>query len=369
MFFNSILLNFRFEDLGYVLNVLILFSFQWVFFFKNNFFTNRVKTLTNEKHQMAALIKKLHYKIYIKWLILSFSLLFLSFFIFTGVQTTCWWDHLKLTNFNIYLVMFLICVFLVMLFLISAIPTTNLTYNIDFFFCIGNLVFLLLLIFFANNVYTFFFLLELSSNLVFYKFAVSKSWFIKPHETFSTNFVKFNRVLPTNYVNMLFFQYWSTFFSSILLLYSITNIVYLYGSFDWLLIEYLVRVDLTILYHSNFLFFCWVWFAFFFGLFLKIGLTPLHLFKIEVYKGLPFISIFFYTIFYFLVFFLFIVILILNYLNTVVTCLWIMLVILIIFGGIYTAILFFSVSFLKAFFAYSTVLNVYSLFCAIVVML
>lgn len=340
-----------------------------MFFFKNNFFANRLKTLNSEKKQPTTLLKKLHYKVFLKWMNLSFLFFFFSFFIFHGNQLSYWWDHLKVTNFNVYLLLFLILIFLIMLFILNTIPAANIAYNIDFFFCISNLVFVLLLIFFSNNIYTFFFLLEVGSNLVFYKFTVSRSWFIKPHDSFSTSFTKFTRILPTNYINMLFFQYWSTFFSSILLLYSINNIIFMYGSFDWLIIEYLVHVDFIVLYNSNFLFFCWIWFAFFFGLFLKIGLTPLHLFKLEVYKGLPFISIFFYTVFYFLIFFLFIVILILNYLYPIAVCIWNLLFLLVLLGGVYAAILFFSISFLKAFFAYSTVLNVYSLFSALLVML
>lgn len=100
--------------------------------------------------------------------------------------------------------MMLIIVFLIMLFFISCIPVTNINYNIDFFFSIGNLVFLLLLIFLTNNMYTFIFILELNSSLVFYKFVVSKFWFVKKNKQ---NLTKFTRILPTNYINMLFFQY------------------------------------------------------------------------------------------------------------------------------------------------------------------
>jgi NADH:ubiquinone oxidoreductase subunit 2 (subunit N) len=37
------------------------------------------------------------------------------------------------------------------------------------------------------------------------------------------------------------------------------------------------------------------------GIFFKLGMTPLHLYKIEIYRGLPFITIFFYTTYFFLI--------------------------------------------------------------------
>lgn len=58
-----------------------------------------------------------------------------------------------------------------------------------------------------------------------------------------------------------------------------------------------------------------LWVFFFTGFFLKLGGAPLHFFKVEVYKGLALVSIFFYTTIYFLSFFLFFVYLILVYLN------------------------------------------------------
>ena len=43
--------------------------------------------------------------------------------------------------------------------------------------------------------------------------------------------------------------------------------------------------------------------VFIISVFFKLGVTPFHLFKVEVYKGIPLLSIFFYTTYYFIVFF------------------------------------------------------------------
>lgn len=96
---------------------------------------------------------------------------------------------------------------------------------------------------------------------------------------------------------------------------------------------------------------------FFLCIFLKIGLTPSHLFKIEIYKGIPFISIFFYTTFYFLSYFIFVTLMIQTYLNSFKSYYYYFLIIFITLGLLYVLFLLFDISFTKAFFAYSTVVN------------
>ena len=92
-------------------------------------------------------------------------------------------------------------------------------------------------------------------------------------------------------------------------------------------------------------------------MFFKIGFTPSHLFKIEVYRGLPFISILFYTIYYFMSFFLFFVFMVFYHLNSFKFFIWFFLFLFIILGLIYIISLLFDVNLLKTFFAYSTVIN------------
>lgn len=81
-------------------------------------------------------------------------------------------------------------------------------------------------------------------------------------------------------------------------------------------VDFLNFINLNLIYLNNFNFYLFLWVPFFIGFFLKIGLTPLHLFKIEVYKGIPFISIFFYTTYYFLSFFLFFILIVFYYINS-----------------------------------------------------
>jgi len=109
---------------------------------------------------------------------------------------------------------------------------------------------------------------------------------------------------PKYFINMLFFQYWAAFFSSILFVYTILIYLYLFNSTEWVLLNFLNLIQITT-QNTNYILISIINFVLIISFLLKIGLTPLNLYKLEVYKGLPYISIFFYTTFYFLVFFLF----------------------------------------------------------------
>jgi len=97
--------------------------------------------------------------------------------------------------------------------------------------------------------------------------------------------------------------------------------------------------------------------VFLLSIFFKLGVTPFHLFKIEVYKGIPFLSIFFYTTYYFVIFFIFFLYLLSDFLTFFIPQYFLFLTLLLFFGSLYTIVLLFDVSFLKAFFTYSTVIN------------
>jgi NADH:ubiquinone oxidoreductase subunit 2 (subunit N) len=93
------------------------------------------------------------------------------------------------------------------------------------------------------------------------------------------------------------------------------------------------------------------------SVFFKLGLTPFHLFKVEVYKGLPYLSIFFYTTYYFIVLFIFFIFLLSDYLYSYIALYYLFLIMLLIMGSFYIIFLMFDVNLLKAFFTYSTVIN------------
>ena len=120
--------------------------------------------------------------------------------------------------------------------------------------------------------------------------------------------------VPQTYINMVFFQYWVTFLATIFIVYFYINMFCIYGTSDWFLIQFCSEVEYPYTVHNNQMRFLGI--VFIVSVFFKLGITPLHLFKVEVYKGIPLLSIFFYTTYYFLVFFMFFVLLLILYLNS-----------------------------------------------------
>jgi len=89
----------------------------------------------------------------------------------------------------------------------------------------------------------------------------------------------------------------------------------------------------------------------------KLGITPFHLFKVEVYRGLPILSIFFYTTYYFVVFFLFFLFFLSDFFIFFRQQYYMVLFFLLMFGLLLVLVLLFDVDAIKVFFTYSTVIN------------
>lgn len=161
---------------------------------------------------------------------------------------------------------------------------------------------------------------------------------------------------------MLFFQYWATFFSSILFVYVIIIYIYIYGTTEWVILNFLNLIQ-NLQLNLNHIIIVLISFVLIISFLIKIGLTPIHLYKLEVYKGLPYLSIFFYTTFYFLIFFIFFIVLFLNYIGVFITTYWYLTLLLLLLGISYTISLIFNVNLLKVFFAYSTIINSLGFVC------
>lgn len=351
--FIFILLYLYFEDIYIFMPFLLNFCIFWVIFFKLNFFLVKNKYLSLDNMGKTTNTYTLHNSFFLNINKIFLSLFLLYLYLFKGVNNTIWWQHFKISNLNLSLIFILILINLFFIIICKNISLIQNFVKLDYFFAILNLTLFLPMIFLANTLFTFLFVLEFVSVIVFYKFVVSKVWKLNNMENIN-NFLIF-RNLPNYYLNMLFFQYWATFFSSVLVVFSLINYIYLYGTTEWFILNLLNNFNLNInLYNLNVLVLS---FVLLFGFFIKIGLTPVHLYKIEVYKGLPFFAIFFYTTFYFLVFFMFFVLLVLLYLDSFSMYNLYIISMMMLSGFVFIISLLFGVNYTKAFFAYSSVVN------------
>lgn len=274
------------------------------------------------------------------------------FFLNRNYYHTFWNNHFYLSTFLVFIILLISFVTLFFFNILDTIIYNKEIYKTDFFFALLNLNLLLPYLFCANTFFSFFFFLELTSVFVFYKFISSGIFYKKS----GSKLYSFNRIFPKGFLNMLFFQYWTSFFSSVSLIYVLIFLLLEFNTTEWYVLNYLVYSIKNGNYGKNY-FYISLTFIMLFGFFVKLGFTPVQLYKIEVYKGLPFVSIFFYTSYFFFFFFLLFILIFYFYLSALVFSSWILTTILIIVGILYAFSLLFDVAYVKAFFAYSTIIN------------
>lgn len=141
------------------------------------------------------------------------------------------------------------------------------------------------------------------------------------------------------------------------LFFFLINLIYWFGSSEFFFINFFESFFKERFFCVNNVYKYLLFFVFLFSFFLKIGFTPVQLFKIEIYKGLPIISIFFYTTFYFFVYFTYFSLFIFVHLSNFLNYFYFFIIFIIFFGGLYVLSLLFDLNFIKAFFAYSTLIN------------
>lgn len=285
--------------------------------------------------------------IYIHFIILNF------FWINFDDSTNNFCENFRINNFisNVvelnYLLNVLICLIFCNFKKFNFINKLVYTYSILFILCVVPIIF------FLNNLYVFFFYIELVNILFFFKFISSRSWENNLTVCNEFNFLKKNGKLSQQYNSTIFFQYWNSFFSSLLLFLAITYFTYTYGTTNKSELG-LINYEINFFETANNFF----WNLFIFSLALKFGMTPLHLYKVEVYKGLNIISVFFYTVYLFLFFSQYVIYIYNYFFSKLILQSFSFISICLYLGLLYIIFMLFSNKSLKTLFALSTLLNV-----------
>lgn len=289
----------------------------------------------------------------IEYYLVGVVFLFLFFFLLRGRNNLFLFNHFLFTEFHVKVFLFFLVVAFSFYFVLYATTSSKSEYPVDFFFSLLNLVLLLPFLFCTNNLFTFLFVLEVISCFLFYMLSASKLWYKGVKEKIS---VTTSNERPVLYVNMIFFQYWVTFFATVLLIYALLCLFYLFGTTEWSVFNILNNSSLLLKYTSTSDSF-FISFVLVLSILLKLGIAPVHLFKVETYKGVPYLSILFYTTYYFVVVFFMFLCLLDESIITFVSAYYYLFLFFVSLGLIYIITLLFDVNYLKAFFAYSTVAN------------
>lgn len=164
-----------FYDYVFILPFGFVLLFLTLGFFKNNTISNLTKCVSNDKKKLKVKATKKNYNfIYIKQIIVFFFLLFLQNLLYRGYSDTLWNNHIYINDFYIIIINFILLLATLIFFILYNLSITKLFFSVDFLYATSSVCTVLPLIFLSNTFFTFYFLLELTVCLIFYKFTVSR---------------------------------------------------------------------------------------------------------------------------------------------------------------------------------------------------
>jgi len=296
--------------------------------------------------------------VFIKKYFIIFLLITINFYIVSGYSTSLWFNHLLLDSFN-----FKINILVSFTFFISLIFTmhNNLFLNssvINFLSSIINLFIWIFFIFLSSNILSFIFLLEMISASVT-TLTVSSFFFI--NFKFSKLKLTYNNYFFLNIsfykVSSIMYFFWTSFLTSINLFFFLLIFNYYFYTLDLVFFNHLLSFNLNFFSYSNIIVYFFIVFLFLFIIFLKCGLVPFFLWKPNFFKGLSFYYISFYTVFYYFFLLFFFLTFLSKYFISFIEFFSVILILLIFIGLFFLMTSLFSISYLKSFFAYSSILN------------
>ena len=347
------MLQFGILDFFFIAPYFLAIIFLINLYFQFNTASFFVKGSTIDKKFVKSQVSKKNNNIvFVRIILALLVLMLLQVLVYHGFCSTFWCNHFIINNFIVKYLIFFLKLNLFIFFLIYCLMLSRVSFSIDYLYSIVNILIVSPILFLSNNFFVFYFILEFIVCLTFFKFAVSRFWYKSSYSQYKRATIeKYADNTPKMFINALFFQYWVSFFSSILLLFFFINLEFYFNSTEW------IFLNLTYSYISLPNTFYLYFYLFICAFFLKLGVTPFHLYKVEVYKGLPYISIYIYTLIFFFIYFNFFLLLMLTYFFCFLNYFWFSFIFIIILGTVYVISMLFDVNFLKGFFAYSTIIN------------
>lgn len=301
-----IMLLSRAAELAILSPLVIVFSGLWRAYFVLN--SNAQGRQSTKKDKVKLKVRSLNQgprgSALLNWslpIFFTFCLYFSSFHAFEGLY---FYRHLHFSNFSISA-----CVFLLIAGLLSHCWLTRTILNgrypglsLDYIVSLLLLLLYLPFIVLSNTILTMFFFLELASTLVLYNFATSQNWAGLTKTKASSSSTAQSLTTSKYFFNVIFFQFWASFFSSTLIVYAVLNFYLFFGTTEWFYLNFLTQATL-ISGHQAPLALRLTVAILALGFAIKLGVAPFFAYKVEIYKGLPLYVLFFYSVVYFIIFF------------------------------------------------------------------
>lgn len=349
-----------------VLIISLLWLLTWVFFILNRDIntvknSDRLGALVKEKSP-ASLTTELTFSRVSLITLSAFTLVAVNLRLVSGFIV---FEQLMVNSFSRDMLLVLSVCYIILQVITCTVPLCKVNLSLEYLYALAVFFVMSPLLYFSASIYSFFFVLEVLGVLVVLLF--SSLTYLGSKKNASGEYLSDTvNPAPARLITSLFTQFWISFFSTVLLiLFLIVSLFVWNTSMYFELNAIIVASNIapgTV--HSVFIV---LWdFLFIFGFFLKAGIAPLHLFKIEVYRGLPFFTIFVYTFLYFLSFFLYFIYMVHWLMPHILYYNMYILEVVIVYAVLYLSATLFSNKHLKTFLALSSILNSLVIFAVVV---
>jgi len=300
------------------------------------------------------------------WLLFTpLALLLLVNFSWTSPVVSLWFGHLVFTSLQYKFVYLVIFIFTIVLLVYSSVFFYSSQEVYDYILVIFSFFLWVLFLFFASNIFTFIFFIEILSTLItliLVTSVFSSGYFYNTLSLNNSNY--FNSTTPFAFLQTLMFFFWVSLVSSLNLFIFLTLFYIKFLTFDWFLVESVFYYIITISNVKSTFFVVLAWFNFMFCIFLKCGLVPFYFWKPVFFKGIPLHALFFYIVFFYFFIFLFIIYLLIVYLNNLFYFSLLVNIVLVLLGILILITILCESYLIKVFLAMSSILNSLLVFLA-----
>ena len=349
-----------------ILIVSLLWLLTWVFFILNRDphtvkTFDKSSTLIKEKSP-ASLFAEVSFSRVSLIALLAFTLILINLRLVSGFIV---FEQLMVNAFSRDMLVILSAFYIVIQFITSNVMLTKVNLSLEYLYSLSVFFVMSPLLYLSASIYSFFFLLEVLGVLVVLLF--SSLTYLGSKKSVSGEYLSDTvNPAPARLITSLFTQFWISFFSTVLLILFLILSLFVWNTSMYFELNAIIVSSNVVpgTAHSAFIV---LWdFLFIFGFFLKAGIAPLHLFKIEVYRGLPFFTIFVYTFLYFLSFFLYFVYMVHWLMPHIIYYNVYILEVVVVYAVLYLSATLFSNRHIKTFLALSSILNSLVIFAAVI---
>lgn len=284
----------------------------------------------------------------------------------SGCDLSGWFGHLLFTSFQLKMGYYVLVVFyfIWVSYLGSFYYTSQEVY--DYTIVSYSFFIWMLFLFYANNLLTVIFFIEILSTLIM--LVIVTSTFSSTYFYNNLNLDKhnyFSQTSPTSFLQTIMFFFWISLVSSLNLFLFLTLFYLKLFTFDWYSVEfiffYLISVsDVKVVFSLSL-----VWLIFLFCIFLKCGLVPFYFWKPLFFKGIPLHALFFYIAFFYFFIFYFFTYFFVVYMNELFYFNLFLNVIMLVVGLLTLVFIICESFYIKAFLAMSSILNTLLVFLAL----